>query len=110
MPSSDIDLMLQTDYPNLDLLFAHTPLDFHEVASEVMGNLGWDFSQINTGNVWFVFHEMLPHVVAQYIPPTDSSSEYESHLSNESGSHISDVSESYISTSCNHSSSEYETP
>ncbi|KAA1069486.1 hypothetical protein PGT21_026274 [Puccinia graminis f. sp. tritici] len=39
MPSSDINLMLQTDYPNLDLLFAHTPLDFHEVAIEVMGNL-----------------------------------------------------------------------
>lgn len=54
-------------------MFLHTPLEFHEVASSVMAQLGFHFLRIDFGNVWIVFHHMLPYVQEQYVLYTDSS-------------------------------------
>ncbi|POV96396.1 hypothetical protein PSTT_15671, partial [Puccinia striiformis] len=60
-------------YPEKEEMFLHTPLEFHEVASSVMAQLGFHFLRIGFGNVWIVFHHMLPYVQEQYVPYTDSS-------------------------------------
>jgi hypothetical protein len=75
IPSNEINTILHNDYPELESMLTHTPHNFHQVASDVMSNLQWNFSRINTGNVWFVFHKMLPHVKAHYNPPSGSSDE-----------------------------------
>ncbi|POW17814.1 hypothetical protein PSHT_06229 [Puccinia striiformis] len=68
-----IDCLSQQFYPEKEEMFLHTPLEFHEVASSVMAQLGFHFLRIGFGNVWIVFHHMLPYVQEQYVPYTDSS-------------------------------------
>ncbi|KAI7955273.1 hypothetical protein MJO28_005673 [Puccinia striiformis f. sp. tritici] len=72
-PVQHIDCLSQQFYPEKEEMFLHTPLEFHEVASSVMAQLGFHFLRIGFGNVWIVFHHMLPYVQEQYVPYTDSS-------------------------------------
>ncbi|KAI7961827.1 hypothetical protein MJO28_002316 [Puccinia striiformis f. sp. tritici] len=73
IPSQHIDCLSEQFYPDKEEMFLHTPLEFHEVASSVVAQLGFHFLRIDFGNVWIVFHHMLPYVQEQYVLYTDSS-------------------------------------
>ncbi|POW07460.1 hypothetical protein PSTT_08218, partial [Puccinia striiformis] len=73
IPSQHIDCLSKQFYPDKEEMFLHTPLEFHEVASSVVAQLGFHFLRIDFGNVWIVFHHMLPYVQEQYVLYTDSS-------------------------------------
>jgi hypothetical protein len=48
-------------------MFTHTPGWFHDVATEIMIGLRFDFDQINVGNVWNIFSHMLPHIRQHFV-------------------------------------------
>jgi hypothetical protein len=75
IPSADTDALLQQKYPDSQNMFAHTPTDFHELATSVMAHLGLDFSNIDLGNVWEAFRLMLPHIEEEYVFNTQSPQE-----------------------------------
>ncbi|POW18314.1 hypothetical protein PSHT_05944 [Puccinia striiformis] len=49
VPSHHIDGLMQESYPDVQEMFAHTPPDFHEVASTIMAELGYEFCNIDPG-------------------------------------------------------------
>ncbi|KAH9456554.1 hypothetical protein Pst134EA_011818 [Puccinia striiformis f. sp. tritici] len=75
VPSQHIEGLMQESYPDVQEMFAHTPPDFHEVASTIMAKLGYEFSNIDPGGVWLVFHNMLPHNKEHFGPPSSTSEE-----------------------------------
>jgi hypothetical protein len=67
-----VTMLLQEDYPDIESMFTHTPPWFHQKACEIMARLGIQFHQITVGNVWDVFHHMIPHIqehFSQFPPP-----------------------------------------
>ncbi|POV95097.1 hypothetical protein PSTT_16461 [Puccinia striiformis] len=73
IPRQHINRLSQQFYLDKEEMFLHTPIEFHKVASSIMAQLGFHLSCIDFGNVWIVFHRMLPYVQEQYVPHTDSS-------------------------------------
>ncbi|KAH9444929.1 hypothetical protein Pst134EB_025181 [Puccinia striiformis f. sp. tritici] len=51
VPSHHIDGLMQESYPDVQEMFAHTPPDFHEVASTIMAELGYEFCNIDPGGI-----------------------------------------------------------
>jgi hypothetical protein len=54
-------------------MFARTPPQFHDVASRIMDQLGFTFSNIDLGNVWLVFHHISPFIQEEFVPQTNTS-------------------------------------
>ncbi|PLW44925.1 hypothetical protein PCASD_09126 [Puccinia coronata f. sp. avenae] len=82
---------LEEDYPDIGSMFTHTPPWFHSVASELMTHLSLHVDTITVGNVWEVFHRMIPYIQDHFCNfPPPSFDDIGTHVDENSSSHDSE--------------------
>ncbi|KAA1122480.1 hypothetical protein PGTUg99_037676 [Puccinia graminis f. sp. tritici] len=84
VPSHEIELLITQDYPTRQEMFQHTPEWFRLIAERNMQQIGVDFSAITVGNIWTVFHQILPSIRTELEDYTfDSLSSHSSQYSHQ---------------------------
>ncbi|KAA1065377.1 hypothetical protein PGT21_013974 [Puccinia graminis f. sp. tritici] len=72
VPKEDVESIWVDDYPETQAMFTHTPDWFHQLASDVMQELGYQFANITLGGLWDIFDDMIPYIKANLPPNYDS--------------------------------------
>ncbi|POW01253.1 hypothetical protein PSHT_12630, partial [Puccinia striiformis] len=75
VPGQDIELILQTDYPKRPVMHQHTPDWFHQLATTIQHKMALNLEDTSLGDVWSIFHEMLPNICAHLPTPSHAQSQ-----------------------------------